>query len=87
MACPPPCGCNPPCGLPTCGGCGEDHGGNTSADGTPLCRECNLEYLFTRMQCSECLQYRYDPEPMGELWGKPCTCNPPPPTIWESRDD
>lgn len=77
----PVCGCHPSCGLPTCTGCGEDHGGHDHGGGKHPCRDCDIEFLMTRMQCSQCGRMRYATDsPVGNLgeslWGRRCECTP-----------
>lgn len=57
------------------------------------CRECNLDWLFTRNQCSGCNAHRFDRDakvgfrgdiPATDIWGEPCACAEPLPlTVYE----
>lgn len=55
-----------------------------------LCRDCDLEYMMTSMECSGCRRMRYRVGVvvgnLGEyLWGDQCSCDPRPPSVWEVR--
>lgn len=81
------CYCNPWCGLPICDGCTEDHGGHLD-DGYHLCRDCDLDYISTRMTCSACDKWRLNE--MGiSLFGEGsrCTCPEPRPPTKKWRPD
>ena len=55
------------------------------------CRECDLEWFFTRSTCSQCKQMRFERDAVTglgvlavSLWGEPCACSPLPPSVYEA---
>jgi hypothetical protein len=77
-----PCGCTPPCMWPPCVDCEDDH---ASSPGN-RCRDCDLQYLMHRMECSGCNRMRYRTNVIGAIWGDPCKCDPKPPSRYELGD-